>query len=294
MITFGYDLDFFWRAAQATLHGASPYTVGGFFSPYPTALFFVPFALLPFRIAYALWTGGKLALLANAGDRWGFLKALLFFPVAFDLVQGQLDLFIFLIALRSNWLGLTLSTLRPQLAIWIIPWLALQWWKDRRWEQFGKSALGVGALFSVSTIVEPRWWQNWLNAPSVAWVYNRQSASLFGLAQILPFSQLEVVIAISILAALALVLLKPKTSHAYWQWVALFNPVANVYSLVILFDQVDWMVIALGFFALPVSEQLRTNAVWASIPLYLMFKDRYLSSRISNSKPAITKNSCPT
>ncbi len=272
---FGFDLDIFWRAAQAILNGKSPYAIGGFFSPHPTALFFVPLAVLPFGLAYILWTGGKLALLANAGDRWRFLKSLLYFPVAFDLLQGQLDLFVFLIALRANWLGLTLSTLRPQMAIWVVPWLAVTWWKDRRWDQFWKSVLAVCVLFGASTIIEPSWWQNWFNAPGVAWKYNRQSASLFGLAQALPFPHESIFLGVAALAIIGFILLKPRTQTAYWQWVSLFNPVANVYSLVVLFDQADWVVIGLSLVALPLSEQLHTNAVWAAIPVYLILKDRY-------------------
>jgi hypothetical protein len=272
---FGYDLDFFWRAARAILAGQSPYTVGGFFSPYPLALLLIPLALLPFAIAYILWTGGKLFLLWRSGDRWDFLRALLFFPVAFDLIQGQLDLLVFLLASRLNWLGVVASTLRPQLAIWIIPFSAWEWWKSKRYDQFWKSAVGMIVLYGVSTIIEPDWWIKWFNAPKVAWEYNAQSASVFGLARILPFPHLSVFIGISFLAAISFLWLRPQTPRAYWQWVALFNPIANVYSLCILFDQVDWVVIVLGLAALPLSQVTHTNAIWALIPLYLIVKDRF-------------------
>jgi hypothetical protein len=110
----------------------------------------------------------------------------------------------------------------------------------------------------------------------VAWQYNEQSASLFGLARVLPFSHLDVFIGVSILAVLSFALLRPQTPRAYWQWVALFNPVAHIYSLVILFNQVDWVVIILGLLALPLSQVFHTCAVWALIPLYLILKDRFV------------------
>jgi hypothetical protein len=272
---FGFDLGFFLTAANAILHGQSPYGIGGFFSPYPLALLLVPLVLLPFWAAYCVWTGLNLFLVARSGNRWQFLNAISFFPVIFDLKQGQLDLLIFAIATRINWVGAVVSTLRPQLGIWIIPFLAWTWWKDKRYDQFWKSALGVVVLFGVSTLIDPGWWTNWFNAPSVAWQYNEQSTSLFGLAKVLPFSHQAVFIAVAIMAVLSFAVLRPLTARAYWQWVALFNPVAHIYSLVILFNQVDWVVIILGLLAVPLSQVFQTNAVWTLIPLYLIIKDRF-------------------
>lgn len=272
----GFDFNFFWRAANAILQGQSPYSISGFFSPYPVALLLVPLALLPFLLAYGLWTGIKLLLLEKSGTRWEFLKAILFFPVIFDLIQGQLDLLIFMIAIKSNWLGVVVSTLRPQLAIWVIPFLAWDWLKTKRYDQFWKSALGIIVLYGISTIIEPDWWVKWFNAPQVAWQYNGQSTSLFGLAMVLPFPHTTVFIGVSILAIFSFAVLRPQTPRAFWQWVALFNPIAHIYSLAILFNQVDWIVIVLGIVALLLSQILHTNAAWALIPVYLILKDRLL------------------
>ena len=273
-MTFGFDFRLFWEAAVEILRGGSPYNTGGFFSPYPLALLLVPLALLPFTMAYGVWTAIKLFFLAKSGGRLEFLKVLLFFPVAFDLLQGQLDLLVFIIAMRFDWFGLVISTLRPQLAIWIIPVKVWEWWRAKRVDQFWKSVLGIIVLYGGSTLMAPGWWLKWFNAPGVAWQYNAQSASLFGLAAIIPLSHLSVFIGIFILACLSFVFFRPKTPRAYWQWVALFNPIANIYSLVILFNQVDGVVIILGLLALPLSQLIHTNAAWALIPLYLILKDR--------------------
>jgi hypothetical protein len=273
---FGFDFSFFWRASNAVLQGQSPYVVGGFMSPYPLAVLLVPLALLPFALAYGLWTGLKLLLLARSGNRRGFLMALLFFPVAFDLLQGQLDLMVFIIAAGSNWIGLVISTLRPQLAIWIIPFCAYEWWKHKRYDQFWKSALGVVVLYGTSTLITPNWWLQWFNALDVAWQYNEQSASLFGLTRILPYSHISVFIGISMLAVATFILLRPQTPRTFWQFVAMFNPIANVYSLVVLYNQADWVVVVLALLALPLSLASGTNAVWTMIPLYLVLKDRFI------------------
>lgn len=273
---FGFDFDIFWSAANAVLHGQSPYMISGYFSPYPLALLFIPLAVLPSMLAYGVWIGLNLILLAKSGNRWEFIKALLFFPVAFDLWQGQLDLLIFIFATRLNWFGVVLSTLRPQLAIWVIPFSAWGWFKDKKYDQFWKSALGGVVLYGIATLIEPSWWIQWFNAPKLAWEYNEQSASLFGLARILPYSHLTVFIAVSILAVLSFALFRPLDSRDFWRWVALFNPIANAYSLTILFDQVDWVTIVLALLALPLSQILRTNAIWSLIPSYLILKKHYL------------------
>jgi hypothetical protein len=275
-LTFGFDFNFFWRAAGAVLHDHSPYTIGGFFSPHPLALLLTPLALLPFVAAYAAWTILKLVLLSRGLDRWSFLRALVFVPVAFGLWQGQLDLLVVLLASRLDWMGAVFCTLRPQLAVWIIPFLAWTWWKEKKYNQYWKALLGILALFGLSTLVEPGWWGGWINTRSVAWNYNAQSASLFGLAQVLPVPQATVFAAIVLLAAVSLVLLRPLTLRVFWQCVALFNPVANAYSLVVLYDQVDWVVVLLALLALPLSRMAGTNAVWALVPLYLVFKDMVL------------------
>ena len=273
-MTFGYDFDFFWRAAGAILHGESPYSVGGFFSPYPLALLLAPLALLPFGVAYGIWTALKLALLARISDRWSFLRALLFLPVAFDLWQGQLDLLVVLVASRLNWIGAVVCTLRPQLALWIIPFLAWTWWKQKRHDQYWKSLLGILVLFGLSTLIEPSWWSSWINAGSVAWEYNAQAASLFGLAQILPLPHIVVFVVLAVLALIGLVVLRPLTPPAFWQHLALFNPVANAYSLVVLLGQIDWILIVMALLALPLSRIAHTNAVWALLPLYLLVRNR--------------------
>lgn len=198
--------------------------------------------------------------------------------MAFDLAQGQVDLFVFLIAMKGHWLGVLLSVLRPQLAIWIIPFWAWNWWKAKQYDAFWKSALGAVVLCGASTIIEPSWWANWYNALKVAWQYNEQSASLFGLTQVLPLPHITTFAGISILAGFSFALLRPRSPHAFWQWVALFNPVANIYSLSILFNQADWIVITLSLLALPISLFIHTNAIWAIIPIYLILKDRLVDT----------------
>ncbi len=269
----GFDFHIFWQAAGTIIQGQSPYAIAGFFSPFPLALLLVPFSLLPFPIAYVIWTAGKISLILNIKDPWSIFKILLFFPVTFDLMQGQIDLLVFAVLMKTSWQGVVISSLRPQLAIWIIPFSVWHWWRQKKYNQIWKAIAGIASLYGLAIVFAPGWWVEWFNAPKIAWFYNQQSASLFGLATVLPCSHATAFISISILALVSFVWLRPNHPRTYWQWVAFFNPIAHIYSLAVLYDQVDWTVVVLSLIALPASAMSHTNAVWALIPLYLFLKD---------------------
>jgi hypothetical protein len=271
---YGYDFRIFWNAAAQLARGQSPYTVVGYFSPLPLALLLIPFALLPFPVAFTAWTALKLVLLAKTTDVWGFLKTLLFYPVLFELIQGQIDLFVFLLSLRIDWIGVTLSALRPQLAIWIIPFSAYIWLKEKRFDQFWKSASGIAALFSIATIVQPNWWTAWFGSLSIAWEYSQQSASLYGIARVLPAPHAASFVLVLAISILVFWWLRPLELRKYWQWVSLFNPIANVYSLTVLANQVDGYMVMLGLIALPLSQFLHSGVLFSLIPAYCILHDR--------------------
>lgn len=271
---YGYDFRIFWNAAAQIARGQSPYTVVGYFSPFPLALILTPFTLLPFPIAFAAWTALKLWLLLKTTDTWGFLKALLFYPVLFEVIQGQIDLLVFLLSLRMNWIAVTLSTLRPQLAIWIIPFSAYIWLREKRFDQFWKSASGIAILFGIATILQPDWWTSWFGALSIAWEYNQQSASLYGIARVLPMPHIISFALILVISIVVFLWLRPFEPRKYWQWASLFNPIANVYSLSVLVNQVDWCMVILGLIVLPVTQYVHSGVPFALIPSYLILHDR--------------------
>jgi hypothetical protein len=55
---------------------------------------------------------------------------------------------------------------------------------------------------------------------------------------------------------------------------------------VVLYDQVDPGVILLGLLALRLCWAVHSNAIWALIPLYLIFKDRFLPTILRRSVAA--------
>jgi hypothetical protein len=156
------DWDYFWVAAHSLIHGQDPYVgvaeevkAGRFDVPlyYPATapLILAPLGALTRRLAFALWAGGGIGLLAYALARqgmwrlWGLISA----PVLVATFQGQ----------WSTWLT----------AGAVLPWLGFVWaakpsiglalfigWPSRR------AAIGAVLIVLLSLIVVPGWITEWL------------------------------------------------------------------------------------------------------------------------------------
>jgi hypothetical protein len=156
------DWDYFWVAARALVHGQDPYAgvaaevAAGrldvpLYYPATAPLVLAPLGALPRRLAFSLWAGGGIGLLAFALARqgrwrlWGLLSA----PVLVATFQGQ----------WSTWLT----------AGAMLPWLSFVWaakpsiglalfagWPSRR------AAVGAALVVLLSLIVVPGWIGEWL------------------------------------------------------------------------------------------------------------------------------------
>jgi hypothetical protein len=269
----GYDFEIFWHGAQAILQGQSPYTIHGFFSPMPFALAFLPLGLIPFWPAFVVWS------LINLGSLWALVgkrlpQLLLFLPVTFGLWVGQVDLPILAAGLSGTWAGVALSMLKPQLAVWIVPMAFLTWWRKNQKDRIWKSALAGAILYLVPTIAQPGWVRAWLAASPSVLSYAEHASSLFGAAALTALPALLTFGVIAAAGALIFVWLKPLTPNPYWDWVASFNPIANIYSLCVLVKQADWIAIGLSWLLLPLSLAIHTGLPWAAIPVYLWWRHR--------------------
>lgn len=136
----GFDFLVFWGIAEAILQGNSPYSIPGSFYPPATSYLFTPLALVPPEISFILLTLLSCAAFATVIKKPADLVWLLFWPVGQVLYSGQTSLlFVPLIALiasedrRASAVGATLLTLKPQIAILILPWYVVRWLiNDRR------------------------------------------------------------------------------------------------------------------------------------------------------------------
>ncbi len=156
---------------------------GGFAYPLYTIFSFWPLAYLSYDWAQAIWmvTLQWIALttvvvLLRLG-RWNpspvglvglLLGTLLLYPVARSIFLGQFTLHVTLFlamalwALKSRhdgWAGVCLAVtfIKPQLVIFIVPWLVLWAIQQRRWHVITGLLAGGGILLLASMALFPRW-----------------------------------------------------------------------------------------------------------------------------------------
>lgn len=199
------DFSHVYYGAQALLRGGSPFTPGNF-DPPTLSLLVVPLALLPFAIAYLLFVGLSVGILAGALKLWysrwtglpagakviGGVLTILWFPVLHGLSLGQplplvlaalLACFALLHERRVGLAGATLAILwiKPDLTIVpILVLLILLRMQGLDWKKFSAwFAIATVAFFAVqaSNLVP---WLQVLTKSSVAIIGEQTQVSVWG------------------------------------------------------------------------------------------------------------------
>ncbi len=173
----GWDFGILWAAGRAALNGQDPYSVRFFYYPLPMAYLLALIALLPQSVAFWSWLAFNIGLLVYVFRR-RFWQWALYAVVMHTFSAGQLDLAFWALSegLGRHWRGAlfaALITLKPQVAIVLLPWHLLDWLRyDRRillrW--IGATTL----LWGLPLLWRPDWLRDWM---SVLPAYNVYSAS---------------------------------------------------------------------------------------------------------------------
>jgi len=189
----GYDFSLFWEIGKHFLEGGNPYSLGSSYYPPATVYFFVLLSLLPLKIATAIFTGINSALLIATTrklDKGRWWTWILFPPVIFIIVAGQLDLiFLYLSTFLVNGgliaaLAGSLLTLKPQMAFIVLPWFLIRWvQKDR--DTLAKWIVLTTILHTIPLIISPGLYKGWLNNAqgAVSWRM-QQSPGVFSLTNL--------------------------------------------------------------------------------------------------------------
>jgi hypothetical protein len=186
--SIGYDFYNMWLAGKYLLAGLNPYDAPVSLYPPAAVFLFALFALLPFQPALFAWTALSLFLfwrvlrglgLGRQALAWG-----LFPPVSFVLLNGQNDIFLLWLATwleKGGWgavLAGALITLKPQVALIVLPWFLWRWFRQKRATllRWSVATLGLHALpLLYSREIYLGWIQNtreqvawrWLCSPGV-------------------------------------------------------------------------------------------------------------------------------
>lgn len=247
----GRDFWTFWQTGRA----AEPYSVTGAIYPPPMMVILRPIGLLPGSVAFIVWTLFNLILLVAMFKRKALLY-IFFMPTMFNIGPGQIDiLFLWFSTFlkKQDWKAIlagVLITLKPQVALVLLPWHLLRWeWKTRlAW------GAGVVGLWGYYYLVRPDWYAQWLGTATGTIQYEASATpSLFSL---LPFW-------LAILVAggtffFAWFRLDEKTALAAGVFAM---PFGKTYDAVLLLrSEIPWWIIPLSWAGLFVS--LRLNHPW--------------------------------
>ncbi len=188
--------------------------VSHFVYPLYVAVVLAPFSLLPYTLARALWmTVLELSLvgLTLLSVRWagwrlssrGRLALVLWVVLGYHglrtVVLGQYagwNAFLMAAALvllqarRDVWAGvlLALSTVKPQMAFLLVPWLLLWAWGTGRRSLIGSTIGTLVVLWGVSFALLPPWLQGWLQQVMEYPSYTGPGSPLTALAAWLPLA----------------------------------------------------------------------------------------------------------
>lgn len=170
----------------------------------------------------------------------------------------------------GNCVGVALTSLKPQLAIWIIPYTFGKWWYSDQRKKIVYTSLAIFSFYFIPSLVWSGWWQAWLtNTPSI-FKYAEHAASMFGAAALISLPIKLSFCLIATLAIFSLILLKPFSDEKFWNWIAIFNPVSNIYSLCVVIRNIDWIAVGASWLLLPVALTLHTGLPWVVVPVYLL------------------------
>lgn len=267
------DFTTFWEIGRALLAGQNPYLIPNSVYP-PAALFlFTPFALLPEKVGFVIWLliccGLYILALRKTHPTLRALGWFAYSPALFILAVGQLDILFFWLSTfleEKGWRAVAaaaLLTLKPQLAVFILPWYLLKWLVKDRSKVLAWLACLVG-LHLAPLLVDSTLYSKWLGEIGVQGSrYILNSPGIFSLTgQNIPQW------ALAIPAALVAVLALRLPREGFVAGLLLAGPVGTWYNGVLLAGSTPWFVLLpASWAAVFLSFLARAPYPFALIPL---------------------------
>jgi len=166
---FGGDFRVYWNTGLAVLRGLSPYTASGAFYPPLTSYLCALVALLPPVVGYGLWGLANAVMLVHIGKGRRALAWVLFLPVLFMFLSGNIDLLAIWASQflgRKGWRSVAaviLICLKPQMAFVLLPFWLWKWVKEDRGHllRVGLATAGVNLL---PLAIRPSVFGEWITA----------------------------------------------------------------------------------------------------------------------------------
>jgi len=264
----GYDFGILWQAGRAVWLGQDPYGVEGFFYPLPVAYFFALLALFRKEVAFGLWILVNLAILGWMLRRRA-IGWLLYFPVIHLLSSGQVDLVLWALGYRltRGWpsaLAAAVITLKPQVALIILPWHLWRWLREDR-HTLKWFVLISAVIWGFSFPLDPSWPLRWRAAvPPLGRLSRSNSPGIWSLEKLTPYAW-------PILTAVSIALFiwgLSQTRPVGWAATALASPSGLFYDLLILMETAPpHLLVPLSWIAVGLTLWWNNFVAWASLPV---------------------------
>lgn len=273
----GYDFNFYYLAGRAILAGQSPYLIDGFMSPLMFAVLMAPFGLLAWNVAYALWVTINVAALITIVKK-EYLRVIWYLPVTFALIVGQMDIGIIALGFSGTWWGLALTTLKPQWAAWFFAMRILRLREKKDYYDLLKTTAATLILHLPAFVLNPTWMFDMLkNSPSTVH-YAEHAASIMGVLTFVDYKEPRLwTLGLVAVVVFALLFNKSRQSNfaiLFWRTVAIFNPIANAYSLCILLkEKIDNKLILLSWVAMGLAVVVHSGLPFVLLPFYVSMRD---------------------
>jgi len=267
------DFTTHWLIGRALLTGQNPYEVPYSVYPPATLFLFAIFALFPEKVGFMLWLllscGLLILTLRKSRPVLHTLGWFAYTPALFILAVGQLDIFFFWLSTfleEKGWRAVAAAaiiTLKPQLALFILPWFLLKWLVNDR----QKILAWLGCLIVLHLaplLLDPAIYSKWLNMVKIrSSFYIQNSPGIFSLTgQRFPGWVLVLVASLIVVLALRL------PHEGFTAGLILIGPVGVWYNSVLLAGSTPWYVlIPVSWVAVLLSVVARAPYPFALIPL---------------------------
>ena len=152
----------YWSTRTGDYYAASGVGLIGAYLYSPAfAQFLAPITWLPWQAFVALWTAVNIAALCYLGRGWALLL-LLFLPVPFEIISGNVHLLIAVVVVLgfrapALWAFVVLTKVTPGIGL---VWFAVR----REWRSLGIALAATAVVVAVSFVLAPGEWPAWIRS----------------------------------------------------------------------------------------------------------------------------------
>ena len=255
-----------WRIFYEAAKASDPYSVAGYFNPIQVAWVLKWTTFIPFT-AWSLAMIG-LSILAvfavcKKSTHWVLLSA----PFVSAMSWGSLDALLIAPAFLFGGVGLSLITMKPQIAIILIPFKLAEWWRAGKTTEIRRFFMAVAALWGIPVLLRPSWMAEWLAALPTLESKAKNAASLASMGSGATWAYS--ILAVTVILILWLIF---KKRNDFYLPMAISPVVSPSYHLIAM-ESIGWQYCLLSWLVVIPNIWGEVNLFFL-LPLYVLWSKR--------------------